>query len=177
MPPIAFERFLAPAHQPRPPPSQIAHDPPQPPTGGNGGRNAEMHREQLVCRHPLLSAHQPPANAGQSLVPVGQVTGHGSGLYRCGPHANHTIWSTNSALAREMKPTCRNFYPRPLRPGFFLSCEKAKARQSVDGKQLAAVLRIKALWRLHCCALPVLCWGGAGAPESEISTPVPSGPG
>ena len=42
------------------------------PTGGNGGRNAEMHREQLVCRHPLLSAHQPPANAGQSLVPVGQ---------------------------------------------------------------------------------------------------------
>jgi hypothetical protein len=34
----------------------------------------------------------------------------------------------------------------------------------VDGKQLAAVFRIKALWRLRCCALPVLCWGGAGAP-------------
>ena len=25
----------------------------------------------------------------------------------------------------------------------------------IDGKQLAAVLRIKALWRLHCCALAV----------------------
>jgi hypothetical protein len=25
------------------------------------------------------------------------------------------------------------------------------------GKQLAAVFRIKALWRLHCCGLPVLC--------------------
>ena len=33
----------------------------------------------------------------------------------------------------------------------------------VDGKQLAAVCRIKPLRRLHCCALPVLCWGGAGA--------------
>jgi hypothetical protein len=32
----------------------------------------------------------------------------------------------------------------------------------VDGKQPAAVLRIKALWCLRCCALPVLCWGGAG---------------
>src|SRR6516225_9137809 len=32
----------------------------------------------------------------------------------------------------------------------------------VDGKQLAAVFRIKALWRLLCCALPVLCSGGAG---------------
>src|SRR6516165_3988769 len=25
----------------------------------------------------------------------------------------------------------------------------------IDGKQLAAVCRIKALWRLHCCALTV----------------------
>jgi ABC transporter substrate binding protein len=29
--------------------------------------------------------------------------------------------------------------------------------------QHAAVLRIKPLRRLHCCALPVFCWGGAGA--------------
>jgi hypothetical protein len=35
----------------------------------------------------------------------------------------------------------------------------------VDGKQRAAVLRIKALWRLRCCALPVFCSGGAGAPD------------
>ena len=34
---------------------------------------------------------------------------------------------------------------------------------SFDGKQLAAVCRINALRRLLCCALPVLCWGGAGA--------------
>jgi hypothetical protein len=27
----------------------------------------------------------------------------------------------------------------------------------VDGKQLAAVLRIKVLWRQHCCALAVFC--------------------
>jgi high affinity Mn2+ porin len=37
------------------------------------------------------------------------------------------------------------------------------AQLSLNGKQLAAVFRIKALRRLHCCALPVLCWGGAGA--------------
>src|SRR6516165_3659358 len=57
-------------------------------------------------------------------MPVSQVTGHGSGLYRFGPHANHTIRSTNSASAREMNPRCQNFYPRPLRPWFFLSCVK-----------------------------------------------------
>ena len=28
---------------------------------------------------------------------------------------------------------------------------------ALDGKQLAAVCRIKALWRLHCCALLVFC--------------------
>src|SRR5262249_1935886 len=43
--PIAFERLLAPTHQPRPPPSKLAHAPPQPPTGSIGDRNAEMHRE------------------------------------------------------------------------------------------------------------------------------------
>ena len=63
------------------------------------------------------------ATAGQSLVPVGQVTGHGSGLDRFGPHANHTIRSTNSASAREMKPTYQNFCPRSLCPGVFLSWE------------------------------------------------------
>jgi hypothetical protein len=53
-----------------------------------------------------------------------------------------------------------------------------RPERSADGKQLAAVLRINALWRLHCCALPVFCWAGAGAPgKSKISTPVPSAPG
>ena len=35
----------------------------------------------------------------------------------------------------------------------------------VDGKQPAAVFRIKALWRLQCCRLPVFGWGGAGVPN------------
>ena len=39
----------------------------------------------------------------------------------------------------------------------------------VDGKQLPAVFRIKALWRLHCCALLVLCWGGVGASGSHCA--------
>jgi hypothetical protein len=38
--------------------SKVAHDPPQPPTGGIGHGNAEMHREQLVSGHPLLPAYQ-----------------------------------------------------------------------------------------------------------------------
>ena len=41
-----------------------------------------------------------------------------------------------------------------------------RPRPLVDGKQLAAVLRIKPLWRLHRCALLVFCWGGAGASGS-----------
>jgi hypothetical protein len=53
--------------------------------------------------------------------------------------------------------------------------EKAKGQQGrgpralVDGKQPAAVCRIKALWRLHCCGLLVHCWGGAGAPGKNIA--------
>jgi hypothetical protein len=48
----------------------------------------------------------------------------------------------------------------------------------VDGKQLAAVLRIKALRRLHCCALLVLCWGAAGMPgKNQNFDPRPLRPG
>jgi hypothetical protein len=39
----------------------------------------------------------------------------------------------------------------------------------IDGKQLAAVCRINALWRLHCCALPV-CGFGEGRREAHAST-------
>jgi len=49
----------------------------------------------------------------------------------------------------------------------FSQVERSKVGRSailVNGKQLAAVCRIKPLRRLHCCALPVLCWGGAGVP-------------
>ena len=38
------------------------------------------------------------------------------------------------------------------------------------------MLRIKALWRLHCCALPVLRCGGAGAPGAPQFLPFPIGP-
>jgi hypothetical protein len=34
-----------------------------------------------------------------------------------------------------------------------------KQNTLVNGKQLAAVLRIKALWRLHCCALGICGFG------------------
>ena len=47
------------------------------------------------------------------------------------------------------------------------------SRALIYGKQLAAVCRIKALWRLRCCALPVCGFGE----DAEISTPVPSAPG
>jgi len=39
----------------------------------------------------------------------------------------------------------------------------------IDGKQLAAVCRIEALWRLHCCALPVCGFGEADRPGSRSS--------
>ena len=48
---------------------------------------------------------------------------------------------------------------------------------SSTGKQLAAVCRINALWRLRCCALPVCGFGGRGLGKTQISTPVPSAPG
>jgi len=35
---------------------------------------------------------------------------------------------------------------------------------SSDGKHLVAVCRIKPLWRLHCCALPVCGFGEGGRP-------------
>jgi hypothetical protein len=44
--------------------ARTASDPLQPPTRAIGDGNAEMHREQLVCRHPLLPAHQLPVHAG-----------------------------------------------------------------------------------------------------------------
>src|SRR5262249_43160790 len=51
-----------------------------------------------------------------------------------------TTRSANSALAREMKPTYSNFCPRPVRPGFFLSCEK--------------LVRLLSIWKTSplCCA-------------------------
>src|SRR6516165_3119247 len=37
----------------------------------------------------------------------------------------------------------------------------------VDGKQLAALLRIKSLWRQRCCALPVCGFGEGGRPAAS----------
>ena len=36
-----------------------------------------------------------------------------------------------------MKLTCQNFYPRPLRPGFFLSCGEA-GLAAITGKRMQA---------------------------------------
>ena len=61
----------------------------------------------------------------------------------------------------------------------FSQVERSKVGRSailVNGKQLAAVCRIKPLRRLHCCALPVLCWGGAGASASPKFLPPSFGP-
>ena len=55
--------------------------------------------------------------------------------------------------------------------GATAGAEKIKAQQSrrpptlVDGKQLAAVLRIKPLWRLHCCAACFLLRGRRTDPD------------
>jgi hypothetical protein len=38
----------------------------------------------------------------------------------------------------------------------------SKSATLIDGKQLAAVCRIKALRRLRCCALPVCGFGEGG---------------
>jgi len=62
----------------------------------------------------------------------------------------------------------------------FSQVERSKVGRSailVNGKQLAAVCRIKPLRRLHCCALPVLCWGGAGVPGNPNFYPRPFRPG
>jgi hypothetical protein len=64
------------------------------------------------------------------------------------------------------------FLPPSCRPPLLLSWRSWVGTQSptlVEGKQLAAVCRIKALPRLHCCALAVFCWGGAGAPASATA--------
>ena len=48
----------------------------------------------------------------------------------------------------------------------------------IDGKQLAAVLRIKALWRLNCCSLAVYGFGeGDRAGNTKNFYPRPSAPG
>jgi hypothetical protein len=59
----------------------------------------------------------------------------------------------------------QNFYPGPSTPGFFLVARSRVAASPtvVDRRQLAAVCRIKALWRLHCCALLFADLGRADA--------------
>jgi hypothetical protein len=40
---------------------------------------------------------------------------------------------------------------------------------NVLGKHLATMLRIKALWRLHCCALSVCGFGEEGREDINIA--------
>ena len=62
---------------------------------------------------------------------------------------------SQQSLAGEALASTRPAKPRPIRG--------RRPPAILDGKQFAAVFRIKPLRRLHCCALPVLCWGGVGA--------------
>src|SRR6516164_6528640 len=94
-------------------------------------------------------------------MPVSWVIGHVSASIA---PANHNTRSANSALAREMKPTYSNFCPRPVRPRFFLSCEK--------------LVRLLSIWKTSplCCA-PRPCgicivarWLFFGAEVGSIAT-------
>jgi len=44
-------------------PSEVVHDPPQPPAVLIGNRNAEVNREQLMRGDPLLAADEWPSYA------------------------------------------------------------------------------------------------------------------
>jgi hypothetical protein len=61
--------------------------------------------------------------------------------------------------------------PVPVPPRVFLSLRQARLAPSRGGavQQLAAVLRIKASWRLRCCALLFADTGRAGARTSRSS--------
>jgi hypothetical protein len=64
MPPVAIRSVLTPAHPARPLPSEVVHDPPQSPAVLVGDRNAEVSRQQLMRRDPLLAADVRPGYAG-----------------------------------------------------------------------------------------------------------------
>ena len=63
---------------------------------------------------------------------------------------------------REPRAASAKFPPPSCQPPLLLSWRSWVGTQSptlVERKQLADVLRIKALWRLHCCALAVAAVG------------------
>jgi len=64
MPPVAIGGALTPAHPAWPLPSEVVHDPPQPPAVLVGDRNAKMNREQFMRRDPLLAADVRASYAG-----------------------------------------------------------------------------------------------------------------
>jgi len=116
------------------------------------------------CSELPASAAPPPLRPRyHGLKPGARQPGHWSwiGPLSLRPHVNHTIQSTNSASAREMRPTYQNFYPRSARGFSELReakhlCRDPRVCQSFPtGNRLAAVLRIKASWHLHCWALGV----------------------
>ena len=59
------------------------------------------------------------------------------------------------------------------------ACWRARHPLVAMGNSSPAMLRIKALWRLQCCALPVFGAGGAGAPgqRERRGPPFLSAPG
>jgi hypothetical protein len=82
-----------------------------------------------------------------------------------------TPYQTRKRLAAVCRQQClpvKRARPHPARP----RPGRVAVSLTSMGNSLAAVLRIKALWRLHCCALPVLCWGGAGASANSRNLPI-----
>src|SRR5262249_11259033 len=76
------------------------------------------------------------------------------GLYRLSASiapANHNARSANSALAREMKPSC----PSRIFPEL-----REAGPPTLNLENIATVLRTKALWHLHCYSLAVVCCEG-----------------
>jgi len=54
---------FTPAHPAWPLPSEVVHDPPQPPAVLVGDRNAKVNHEQFMRRDPLLAADVRPSYA------------------------------------------------------------------------------------------------------------------
>ena len=76
-----------------------------------------------------------------------------------------------SRTARVMMTLMRNGRDRRSENPFRGETIKASRAALIDGKQLAAVCRIKALRRLHCCALAVSDCGRA----ERLTTPADFG--
>jgi hypothetical protein len=91
----------------------------------------------------------------------------GGDAYEIAPLFNVSVWLGWQHHGEAQRP-----HPAGLGNDASLGQQGRRPPTLVHGKQLAAVLRIKPLWRLRCCGLPVFCRGEVGASgKTKISTP------